>query len=583
MIRCRCAILRVLMRKIERFKFNRFRDHLSSYDAIAAYSLLGLMSGTLAAVAVLAFFWGIQALGLLLGSSVTAENFEALSVPHRVGLATSGALLMAFILHALKEPDRSTGIRHVIQHLNSHYGQLPLRNAITQTLVGIVGLASGQSGGREGPGVHIGATVASVLGQHFRLPNNSLRILVACGTAASISAAFNTPLAGVIFAMEVILAEYTVVGFIPVLVAAATASVITQWSGNTEAIFAAPQAHLQSLAELPLILLLGAACGASAACITSSVKRLAPILRWPIWLRFGLAGTATGCIGAFIPEVMGMGTDTVAILLNGHVTIAFLVLLACAKVTATSLAAGVGMPVGTIGPSLVIGATIGALVGDLGAMAVPEMSSEHSLYAVVGMATTMGVLLNAPLAGILAAVELTRNLQTTMPALICMVAGTVVFSSVLRQRSIHKILETVEESRQQNPIFRLLHSTHASACWSTQFIALEADEPYTPEEFAMIESPWCIITRHGEPAYAVKTQDLLQTVVGNEDLAISNLDLRRFSHVTLDDTASVKRVKDALTNNNAEIALIQDQTGQVIAGVWSSDIDKLINRAARDG
>ena len=571
------------MRKIEQFRFNRFRGHLSSYDAIAAYSLLGLLSGALAALAVLGFFWGIQALGFIVGSSASAESFEALPILHRLGLATGGALAMALILHALKESSRGTGIRHVIQHLDKHYGQLPLRNAITQTVVGIVGLASGQSGGREGPGVHIGATVASVLGQRFRLPNNSLRILIACGTAASISAAFNTPLAGVIFAMEVMLAEYTVVGFIPVLVAAATASVITQWFGNTEAIFAAPQAHLQSLTELPLILLLGAACGGAAACITTTVKHLAPTLRWPIWIRFGLVGLATGCIGAFIPEVMGMGTDTVAILLNGQVSLAFLALLALAKVATTGLTAGVGMPVGTIGPSLVIGATIGALVGDLGAVAMPEMSNEHSLYAVVGMATTMGVLLNAPLAGILAAVELTRNLQTTMPALICMVAGTVVFTSVLRQRSIHQILETVEASGQHNPILRLLHSTHVSACWSTQFTAMEADQPHTQEEFAMIESPWCIITRHGEPVYAVKTQDLLQRISSDKPVTVSDLDLRRFSCVLLDDTASVKRVKDALDNNNAEIALVQDHSGQVIAGVWSSDIDKLINRAARNG
>ena len=571
------------MRKIERFRLNRFRGQVSNYDAIAAYSVLGFISGAIAALAVLGFFWGIQALGQLVGSSESAENFEALSAMHRILLATLGALVMAIILHALKEPVRRTGIRHVIEHLNSHYGQLPLRNAFTQAVVGIVGLASGQSGGREGPGVHIGATVASALGQRLRLPNNSLRILVACGAAASISAAFNTPLAGVIFAMEVILAEYTVVGFIPVLVAAATASVLTQWFGNTDAIFATPQAHLQSFAELPLVIVLGVACGAAAAAMTATIKALAPTLRWPIWIRFGLAGAATGCIGALIPEVMGMGTDTVALLLNGQIALAFLLLLALAKIVATSLTAGVGMPVGTIGPSLFIGATIGALIGGLGALAIPEMNSEHSLYAVVGMATTMGVLLNAPLAGILAAVELTRNLETTMPALICMIAGTVVFTSVFRQRSIHQILERVEEAQHQNPILKLLHSTHVSACWSTQFTALEADIPYPPEEFAMIESPWCIITRHGEPIYTVKTQDLLHALNPSDAIAVNDLDLRRFSHVQLDDTASVKRVKDALDNNNAEIALIQDHGGDIIAGVWSSDIDKLINRAARNG
>jgi len=109
---------------------------------------------------------------------------------------------------------------HVLERLARHQGHMPLRNAIIQFVTGVIALASGQSGGREGPAIHLGAAGSSLIGHYLKLPNNSIRVLVGCGAAAAISASFNTPIAGVIFSMEVIIMEYTIAGFIPANLAA---------------------------------------------------------------------------------------------------------------------------------------------------------------------------------------------------------------------------------------------------------------------------------------------------------------------------------------------------------------------------
>lgn len=560
------------MRLPNPFRLSEFRSRISRYDAIAAYALLGLISGALAGILVLGFFEAIQALGDFLGAGSVAEDFESLSGTHRFFLAVGGALAVAGVVSALPEPDRATGIKHVIYSLNHQYGQLSWRNGLVQAVSAVIGLASGQSGGREGPGVHIGASINSWLGQRLRLPNNSLRVLIACGTAGSIAAAFNTPLAGVIFAMEVILAEYTILGFIPVLVAAATAAAITQLAGNTEALFAAPNAHLQSLTELPWVILLGIVIGASAALLSVIAKGATNLLDKPVWIRFGAAGLVTGAIGVAIPEVMGMGSDSIALILAGQASIGFLLLLALAKIGATGFTVGVGMPVGTIGPSLLIGATIGGIVGQIGATLSPSVGAEHSLYAVLGMASCMGVLLNAPLAAILAAIELTRNIDAAMPAFLCVVASAITYSTIFRQGALHRSLARAEEIAQESPIEQLLHRTHVASCWDRNFAWIKCDiqlDTFSAETTAR----WCVIARDDEPVFVALTQDLRQALANNPDATPLEVDIRRFAVTSIDDTASAKRAWDELVRNTAEVALVYNAHGHVHAGVWLKDIE----------
>ena len=234
------------MRKL----FNKYRRLLANYESVLSYSLLGIIGGIASGLVVLAFELSIGELAGLWGVGRNGEGFEELPQWARFSLPVVGALVLGAAYSFLKPEDRETGVVHVLSRMHTHYGAMPARNAIIQFVGGAFALSTGQSGGREGPGVHLGGAVNSWLGQRLGLPNNSLRVLIACGTAGGISAAFNTPLAGVIFAMEVIIAEYTVVGFIPVMLAAVSASAVHHSLSGGAAFIDIQAISLKSLLEI---------------------------------------------------------------------------------------------------------------------------------------------------------------------------------------------------------------------------------------------------------------------------------------------------------------------------------------------
>ena len=395
-----------------------YRRKLTNYESVVAYSLLGVIGGLASGAVVLAFELAIVAVAGLWGVGDGGEAFEALPRWALFALPTGGALLLGLAYHLLNPDDRETGIVHVLSRMHSHYGVLPLRNALVQFIGGTFALATGQSGGREGPGVHLGGAVNSLLGQRLGLPNNSLRVLIACGTAGGIAAAFNTPLAGVIFAMEVIVAEYSVVGFIPVILAAVSASAVSQMLSPSGAVFAIRSLQLESLLEIPYIMLLGVACGISVALFVWISKWATRLSHWPVSVRFTLAGLLTGSLALTVPQILGIGYDTLNDALHGQVAMQTLLIIALAKLLATAVSCGVGMPIGLIGPNLLIGACIGGAMGIAGGWIQPELASDPTVYIVIGMAAAMGTVLNAPLAAILAVVELTHTVSIAMPAML---------------------------------------------------------------------------------------------------------------------------------------------------------------------
>ena len=278
-----------------------YRRQLTNYESVLAYSVLGIIGGIASGLVVLGFEMAIGELAGVWGVGDGGEDFEALPPWALFALPAAGATILGIIYSLLKPEDRETGVVHVISRMHSHYGAMPLRNALVQFVGGTFALATGQSGGREGPGVHLGGAVNSLLGQWLSLPNNSLRILIACGTAGGIAAAFNTPLAGVIFAMEVIIAEYTVVGFIPVILAAVSAAAVSHFLSGSEALLSIPPLQLQSLLELPYVILLGLCCGTAVALFIRIIKLSA---------RLSLAGGIALCPGGHLYRCPGPGRAT---------------------------------------------------------------------------------------------------------------------------------------------------------------------------------------------------------------------------------------------------------------------------------
>ncbi|MEM8548446.1 MAG: chloride channel protein, partial [Pseudomonadota bacterium] len=282
--------------------FRTYRHSLYNYESVFPYAILGVVGGVASALIILAFDAAIVVAAAAWGVDGLAEDFESLPRWLHFALPAAGGLLLGLVFSAIKLEHRDVGIVHVLSRMDSHYGILPWRNALVQFVGGAFALATGQSGGREGPGVHLGAATNSLLGQSIRLPNNSLRVLIACGTAGGIAVAFNTPLAGVIFAMEVIVAEYTVIGFIPVILSAVSAMAISRAFDRGDPLIAFSGAELTSLWEVPFILLLGLLCGAVVALFIVISKHTARLAQWPVAVRFTVAGVVTGTLALAAPQ-----------------------------------------------------------------------------------------------------------------------------------------------------------------------------------------------------------------------------------------------------------------------------------------
>lgn len=550
---------------------NKYRRHLTNYNSVLAYSLLGIVGGIASGLIVLAFELAIRELARTWGVGGGGEDFEALPRWAVFALPAGGATILGIAYALLKPEDRETGVVHVISRMHSHYGALPWRNALVQFLGGAFALGTGQSGGREGPGVHLGGAINSLLGQRLGLPNNSLRVLIACGTAGGIAAAFNTPLAGVIFAMEVIIAEYTVVGFIPVILAAVSASSVSARLSGGGALFAIPTMNLHSLNETPYIILLGICCGVAVAVFIRISKLAARFSHWPVALRFALAGGVTGTLALAVPEVLGVGYDTLRLILNNELAIGTLLVIALAKVTATAVGCGVGMPIGLIGPNLLIGACIGGLFGAAGGMYLPGLTSDPILYVVIGMGAAMGAVLNAPLAAILAVIELTGNISIGAPAMLAIVAATLANTSGFKQRSAHQtVLRQLQRQVPDDPLNQLLHRTDVNSTMDTRVVRVPWQlQPQDLEPLLEFKPTWCLVEREGEDLYLIQGEELLEWLAtlerptelaeGETDspgIDLTDADIRRWTTGPVPMQATLRQAMDTMRSNTVETACV---------------------------
>jgi CIC family chloride channel protein len=332
------------------------------------------------------------------------------------------------------------GVVHVLERLEYHQGHLPLKNAVIQFFMAGLALLSGQSVGREGPSVHLGATAGSVLGRSLRVPNNGVRTLVGCGVAAAISAAFNTPLAGVIFAMEVVIMDYTVMGFTPVILAAVSATSLTRIVYGDATVFTLPEMQPESIYDLPMVALLGAFIGCVAASFIQFTLYATNFLKsWAIWIRTTLAGLITGIIAMVLPEVMGTGYDTVNSLLFAQIGLFGVFLLMLAKLVATSTAIGLGIPAGLIGPTVFIGAAAGGLIGYIAQTISPELQGP-GYYAMLGMSAMMAATLQAPLAALIFLLELTGQQAVILPGMAAVIIASMMTRVVFNKTSIYQHL-----------------------------------------------------------------------------------------------------------------------------------------------
>ncbi len=488
---------------------SNFRARLASAEALPQLAALGLAAGLVTGLVILGFRALIEVPLTHLLPGQDSENFQGLSRHWHFLLPLGGAFLVGLILQQLRPSERRVGVVHVLERLSLHQGRLPGRNAVIQFITGVLALITGQSGGREGPAIHLGAATSSLIGQWLRLPNNSLRTLVACGVAAAIAASFNTPMAGVIFAMEVVMMEYRMRSFIPVIIAAVTATLLTQLVYGPDAAFAVPQFTLGSLSEIPMVAAAGVLIGALAALFISLVRICASQHQRPVWLRMLIAGLVTGCAALVTPAVLGIGYDSVNAAMLNQMAISALFALAAMKLIASAVSIGLGMPVGLIGPTLVIGAAFGGLVGEL-ASRVFDTHADAGFYVMLGMAAMMAATLQAPLAALVAVLELTGNPNIILPAMLIIVIATLVTSDLFRQRSIYlSALAAAGLEYPPNAVTRELQNAGVTSVMNTDLITLPPSVDLQTAQWALERQPqWLLIKIDNAARSALLPQDL---------------------------------------------------------------------------
>ncbi|MEO0444397.1 MAG: chloride channel protein, partial [Pseudomonadota bacterium] len=403
----------------------RFRHRLADIDALPQLTIVGIVIGCAAGLLIVAFRYGIE---LFLDHLLPEhnENFEGLSHWWHFGLPIAGALIIGSGLHLLKARDRHVSVGHVLERLHNFQGRMPAINLAVQFVGGMLSLVTGQSVGREGPAIHIGASTGSLIGQWLKLPNNSLSTLIGCGVAAAISASFNTPVAGVIFAMEVVLMRYSITGFIPIMMASVCGALITRATFGSETFFTVADAELHGLLEIPFMIVAGIAIALFATLYMRLQLGFNRFSHYPIFWRVMAAGLVTGMIGLMFPQILGLGYDTITMTLEGKFSLSLLLAIGLAKLLATSFSISMGIPGGLIGPQLFIGACLGGIIGIIGHGIFPESISNNGIYVLLGMAAMMGAVLNAPLAALMAVLELTYNPSIIFPSMLIIVVACVI-------------------------------------------------------------------------------------------------------------------------------------------------------------
>lgn len=485
------------MRPNVHYLLDHLRLRLAKPDALIPMAVLGLLAGIFASALVTAFRLALESLQIYFLGLPAPGEYAALPLIWRFLLPAIGGITLGLIVHRLPIGIRNVGVGHVIIRFHRFEADLPWRNAAVMFFSGIYALLVGLSSGREGPGIHLGAFGGSLLGRKLDLPHNSMRTLVGCGAAAAIAASFNTPLAAVIFALELIVRQYTLATFIPIMLASSAGALFsTVFFGHNPA-FNIQLLHNLALWEVPILIVLGLLIGSfSAAFIQITETAIHRTWHWPVWLRFGVIGVLTGLIGLGLPQVMGISYSPVDLAASAKLALGLLVLLAMAKLILSALTFGFGLPLGPIGSSLVVGGFTGSAVGTLLLNYTQIPLSDVAFYTVLGMGAMMGATLQAPLAALTAVIELTGDTGAIMPAMLTIIIASLTSRSLFHKEGIYDtVLRASAHQMQGLSLWHNANDVGISSLIDRNFAEITQRCTWDELTAAIVDTPTWLIVR----------------------------------------------------------------------------------------
>ena len=419
--------------------------------------LIALAIGIIAGGATVAFRHAIAALQTLIyGTSDVMLASAARDLPWALVLTVPivGGLIVGLVLNVATNAGRAHSVADVISGAALDAGRVDLRKGAASALASLVTLCTGGSTGREGPVVHIGAMIATWVSVRMKANEITARDLLGCAVAATVSASFNAPIAGTIFALEVILRHFAVHAFAPIVVASVAGTVVSRLSFGNITEFSLPtEPTLAFYVELPAFAILGLLCGLVGALMTKGIfwaedtaDHVAEVTRMPVWARPAVAGAVLGATAIYFPHIIGVGYETTSAALTGKLVFWGAVGFAVVKVFAVAITIAGRMGGGVFSPSLMVGALTGLAFGQVATALLPSVSGGETIYALAGMGAVAAAVLGAPISTTLIVFELTGDWQTGIAVMVTVslasaLASRIVdrsyFLSQLERRNIH--------------------------------------------------------------------------------------------------------------------------------------------------
>ena len=409
-------------------------------DPNTQFLFLSAVAGALGAVGAILFRTATARLTELLvdGRDIVA-GAESLPVALRVFLPAAGGLVGGFLIAHFYSERGPSGISKMIEVVALGRSLVRFRQSLGRAVSSMVVIASGGSEGREGPIIQIGAALASSLSRRLKVSPERVRILTACGMAAGVAGAYNTPIAATLFVLEVVVGSFSMTLFGPAVVSAVTSTVVVRFFLGDEPVYRVAAFRLESVVEFLPFALIGLLAGPASALFVRSLreaKKFFAATKLPPPLSMALGGAVVGAIGIFLPQVWGNGFEATNRILHGNPTLLFLALLFAGKILATSATIGSGGVGGVFTPTLMVGAALGGAVACLCQAIFPHLDAPVGGYALLGMGGLMAGVTRAPLLALIMIFELTQNSQVLLPMMVVSVLG-VLSARAFEQDSIY--------------------------------------------------------------------------------------------------------------------------------------------------
>jgi CIC family chloride channel protein len=492
------------------------------------FLLLSVLIGTFSGLAVVCFRVAIEwTRWQLLGTSLAPPAWRVLAAP------TAAGLLVAALLWYLFPRSRGSGVNQTKAAVYIFDGYVPFRTVIGKFVCCALAIGSGHSLGPEDPSLQMGAGIASLMGRRIRLSEEKLRLIAPVGAAAGLAAAFNAPISAVLFVIEEVIGTWSGGMLGAIILSAVSSVVVMRWFLGSAPLFRIPSLPVQNPLELLGYAVLGIAGGAASILFMRIIAwgrpRLQSLPRWTQHVQPAAAGLLVGMIGLRLPQVMGAGYPSIDQALHTDFTWRLLLLLAAAKIVATSFSFLSGTPGGIFAPTLFVGAMLGGAVGGLEEHFFHQLAGSEAAFALVGMGTLFAGFLRTPITSVFMVIEITGDYTIIVPVMISNLLAYFIsrhyqpvplFDMLSRQDGI--VLPSLEEIREQR-VLRVEDAIRDSLVPILQF-SEKAGE--ASKRIAQSPGAWCLANQPGGGWQVLSMEELRRIASEQPEALVSAVSAR---------------------------------------------------------